>query len=62
MPDSSKTDLRKQISDLEAKLAHLMANQERDAVMAKVANSRLGQVEAMLGIVPVGVLLTDKNG
>lgn len=62
MPHATESDLRKQIVALEAKIAHLTATQERDAVMATVASKRLGQFEAMLAIVPVGVVLTDKTG
>lgn len=62
MPHATESDLRKKIAELEAKVSHLTASLERDAVMAKVASKRLSQFEAMLSIVPVGVVLTDKGG
>lgn len=62
MPNSTDSELRQEILQLQNRLALLAADQERDAELAEEAANRLNLFEAMLEIIPVGVVLTDLNG
>ncbi len=62
MPNSSDAELRQEILLLQNRITVLAADQERDAGLAEEAANRLNLFEAMLEIVPVGVVLTDVNG
>ncbi|WP_108485525.1 HWE histidine kinase domain-containing protein [Oceaniglobus ichthyenteri] len=62
MPHSTDAELRQEILNLQNRLALVAADQERDAQLAADAANRLNLFEAMLEIVPVGVVLSDQNG
>lgn len=62
MQQNEDADLRQEILKLQNQLALAAADQERDAQLAIDAGNRLNLFEAMLEIVPVGVVLTDKKG
>ncbi|WP_324754304.1 HWE histidine kinase domain-containing protein [Roseovarius sp. Pro17] len=62
MPNSTDAELRQNILHLQERLALLAVDRERDAALAQEAAIRLNFFEAMLEIVPVGVVLTDVKG
>lgn len=62
MPNSTDADLRQEIIQLQNRIAHIAADQERDAELANEAANRLNLLESMLEIVPVSLVLTDENG
>lgn len=62
MPTSTEAELRQEILQLQNGLALVTADQERDWELAEKAANRLNLFEAMLEIVPVGVVLTDLKG
>ena len=62
MPNSTDSELRQEILRLQNRITVLAADQERDSGLAEEAANRLNLFEAMLEIVPVGVVLTDVNG
>lgn len=62
MPNSTDAELRQEILRLQDRISMLAADQERNAELAREAASRLNLFEAMLEIVPVGVVLSDVKG
>jgi len=60
--EQNDAELRQQIIDLQNQLALVAADQERDAAVAQEAANKLNLVEAMLAIVPVGVVVSDNAG
>lgn len=62
MQDSTDAELRQEILRLQGRVTALASDQERDAELAQDAANRLNLLEAMLEIVPVGVVLSDANG
>ena len=62
MTDKNDAQLRQEILDLQNQIALMAADQERDNALASEAANKLNLVEAMLEIVPVGVVLTDPHG
>lgn len=62
MTNATEADLRQEILQLQNRITVLVAEQKRGAELAAEAADRLNLFEAMLEIVPVGVVLTDING
>ena len=62
MPDITNLELREEITRLQDRLTVLMADRQKDAELAAQATDRLNLFEAMLEIIPVGVVLADNNG
>ena len=62
MAGSSDAELRQQILELKNRLARATADQERDAAIAEEAANKLNLFEAMLAIIPVGVVIADNEG
>ena len=62
MENATNAELLQEVQRLKEQIKTLTADQERKAALAADAAARLTQIEAMLEIVPVGVVLTDANG
>lgn len=62
MTEQNDAELRQQIIDLQNQLVLVAADQERDAAIAQEAANKLNLFEAMLAIIPVGVVVSDNTG
>lgn len=62
MSDATEQSLKKQIEDLQNRLGEMIDDREREAMLARRASDRINLLEAMMEIVPVGVVVADNNG
>ncbi|WP_458792815.1 HWE histidine kinase domain-containing protein [Yoonia sp. MH D7] len=62
MPEQMNAELRLEITRLQDQLSETLAEKQKDADRAERASNRLNLLEAMLEIIPVGVVLADEKG